>query len=46
METTHTNLIIDILSNYKKAQEHFITYNDIIAKIQNIHSVLLKKPEE
>lgn len=43
MESAHTNLIVNILSNYKTAQEHFITYNDIIAKIQNTHSVLLNK---
>lgn len=43
MQTTHSNLIVSILANYKTAQEHFITYNDIIAKIQNTHSLLLNK---
>jgi hypothetical protein len=43
MQNTHSNLILSILSNYKTAQEHFIVYNDIIAKIQNTHSLLLNK---
>lgn len=43
MQTTHSTLILNILGNYKTAQEHFITYNDIIAKIQNTHSLLLTK---
>lgn len=43
MQNTHSNLIVSILTNYKTAQEHFLVYNDIIAKIQNTHSLLLNK---
>lgn len=43
METNHNNAILSILANYKTAQEHFIVYNDIIAKLHNTHSVLLNK---
>ncbi len=43
MENSHNTAILNILSNYKTAQEHFIVYNDIIAKLHNTHSVLLNK---
>jgi len=43
MQNTHSDLILSILTNYKIAREHFIVYNDIIAKIQNTHSLLLNK---
>jgi hypothetical protein len=39
----HSSVILNILANYKTAQEHFIVYNDIIAKLHNTHSVLLNK---
>jgi len=43
MESSHSNAVLNILANYKTAQENFIVYNDIIAKLHNTHSVLLNK---
>ena len=43
MEANHDNTVLNILANYKTAQENFIVYNDIIAKLHNTHSVLLNK---
>ena len=43
MDTSHNEYFQSILSNYKSAEDNFILYNDIITKIQNIHSALLTK---
>ena len=43
MDTSHNDYFQSILSNYKSAEDNFILYNDIITKIQNIHSALLTK---
>ena len=43
MDTSHNEYFQSILSNYKSAEDNFVLYNDIITKIQNIHSALLTK---